>query len=394
MRLVLLEPRLRNEFFHHAQYALGVARAAQQADLPLRIVCDREIEADLAGRLAATGAEVVPIFETGFLPWGNGLGRWSRVAIDFRRVLKRLFREARCDDIFFTLSGYTPQAAGAIAAYLGPRPHPPLVLQFFVWEEPGWPFEAHATHTPLQLLTQRLLRTPGVAPALLVAGQTQPIADHIAAETGRAVGSLPYLVDVADFPSAPPSGAEPTVGFLGVCRRDKGVDQFARALELAREKAQWLIQMYFTAEVFRQEVTEILAGLPTSTPVETIEGALGIDAYRETLQRLDIVVLPYTPASARHRPSNVAAEAVALGKILVTPQVNWAGGLVEQGAAGVTYSEYSPRGLAGALDEAIRRLDELRAQARAFATRYRADNSPAALVRAVCQMGENHWASG
>lgn len=101
--------------------------------------------------------------------------------------------------------------------------------------------------------------------------------------------------------------------------------------------------------------------------------------YLTTIDRADIILLPYDPVEYRGIVSGVFCEAVAMGKVAIIPAQTWMADHVSEGrAAGVLFKKNNKSGLVEAVEQAIRDRQRLQAMAHRCARSFREENSCAA----------------
>lgn len=101
--------------------------------------------------------------------------------------------------------------------------------------------------------------------------------------------------------------------------------------------------------------------------------------YLKTIDRADMILLPYDPVEYRGIVSGVFCEAVAMGKVAIIPAQTWMADHVSEGrAAGVLFEKNNKSGLAEAVERAIKDRRHLQAMAHRCARPFREENSCAA----------------
>jgi glycosyltransferase involved in cell wall biosynthesis len=150
----------------------------------------------------------------------------------------------------------------------------------------------------------------------------------------------------------------------------------------------------FSAQHVTLDVVGALLGpkhLYTSVPANvTLHGRVGEDALTEWYQRADVLILP----SLVEGFGLVLLEAMASGLPIIASEHTAARDLVEHGKQGFVVPVRSPDAIARAIDELLssaRRLDEMKAAARARAEQYpwgRYTQGICATIRALAQARE------
>lgn len=172
-------------------------------------------------------------------------------------------------------------------------------------------------------------------------------------------------------------GSTPTIGFFGVGKREKGfqllpeiVSELRRTLEPS--DARLIIQINHggydaLVEQADQDLRE-LAG----PGLELRLGAMSERDYLDAFESADIQLLPYDPVLYRGRGSGIFSEAIGYGKIVVAPKSSGVGEEIANGrGAGILFERHTPRDIARALEEAVRRAPELAGLAKRSADQWR-----------------------
>lgn len=249
----------------------------------------------------------------------------------------------------------------------------PMVMQNFGW---GPRREFDTNYGPMMRslcrLTDSLTRLGIDRGKVALFGQSQPLADFISRALKRPVGVMPMPQDWDRFPPRREPAEKPVVSFVGEARVEKGLSQFVDALSLTTTA--YRVEAVATKPSW--EAPEILPfGIPRRPGDTWRHHPLSDDEYVRFLAGLDVMVLPYRPDSFVNRTSNMLAEALGLGQVVVAPAGTWMADVMQTHDVGVVYSPYSAVALARAIDRAVEDFAALRAESMAFAPEWRAKNS-------------------
>lgn len=383
-RLVILEPWARTMVHHFVNFLVDLAPAAEQAGYRIRAVVNREIEAPARRALEAAGCEVAALFYPQRYNRPPPRIYWPASSLHFARVLRAEMASLDPADIICNLAAHIQTAVGAIPVVVRRSHHNPLLVQFY-WDVapldvPPW----RMGHLFPKLLAASLKRRR-VRERLRICAHGGVLSGHIAETLGCPVGSLPHPVNWDKFAIGQAGNETPIVGFLGDMRQDKGFTQFADAIPLVIRRLTVLAQAYGVPDLLEDGAPDAADRLE-AWGAELVRRPTSPTEYGEMLGRLDIVVLPYPPRSYRRRTSGILIEAVGAQKIVVAPRDTWLGEVLVEHDLGVTYDDYSPIGLARAIDTAIDDRHRLAQRLRANGARWRKTNSAEGFLGALIQL--------
>jgi len=195
--------------------------------------------------------------------------------------------------------------------------------------------QLHVLHGPLQVggrdsytaWIRRWLRA--AFPGRLHLGTVNPRVNAELRALGDAEAMAVPIPSPMEIRAAPPPAAGPRrVGFLGSANPVKGFTRLPGLLPKLLERHLSLRIVVQTAPHFPfrsiGEATEALRVLARRFDrLELVERALAMDEYYALLAGTDVVVLPYDRDGYALKISSVAIEAMALGKVVVGPDVGW-----------------------------------------------------------------------
>ena len=232
-----------------------------------------------------------------------------------------------------------------------------------------------------------------------IASKTLPVRilsdSHLVAEHLRELTAMPVEVIPTHFylPGEMPSASVPTnpdiIQFYipGSAAVTKGTPLLVRALEILKNdpafKSMHFTIPFYTGPFTIPEVDEslkLLQSLALSN-VTILHDGLGQDEYYQRLYRSDLILTPYDPERYQ-ATSGPFAEAMALGKPVITSGRTWMSAMLEKGhGAGLVFSFADARALASVLKEAVSRFDELSRLAGSRKTKWIQSNGPDAILR-------------
>jgi glycosyltransferase involved in cell wall biosynthesis len=375
-RLHLVENNLVGQLGHFHNLTLAIRRAALDVGVPVTVYLSAHAPPELAAGIGGHRAFPDRTFDRSSLdPVGGALEDLVHYGRRFAAACAAIDRAgASGDDLVLVGSGQQHELMG-LAWWLQakePDERPTVVVNFhwssFVDDTTGLPT---ATAPLVRFAAEALHRSAGPGRALATAHTDQLvgfIAEHVPFPVERL--PLPFDHRVVD---RPPDGTAPLVVVLGRSLPRKGSGLLPDIGErLAAGAAAPRLWFQVTAELGPGPLQRL-----RSTPgVETHVGPLDEAEYYERLGAADLVLLPYDPDEYRNRASGVLAEAAAAGKVVVVPAGTWLSEQVDKGlAAGTVYDRLDADAVTGAVQEALRRLDELRALAGGVAEHWRREQS-------------------
>ena len=166
---------------------------------------------------------------------------------------------------------------------------------------------------------------------------------------GTWVETVDNAVNLDDFPPGGADGEPPTVLFVGVICRRKGLFELARAARALRERGvrDWnLIVVGGQGPTPQTEYDEIVAEFATAGLTESLVGPEYGDQIKSRLGQADIFVLP---SLSEARPRSIL-EAMLAELPVVASDVGGIPTVVEHEASGLLVPPSDPSALADALD--------------------------------------------
>ena len=201
----------------------------------------------------------------------------------------------------------------------------------------------------------------------------------------RVTGVLPIPHCLPDAEPAPAAAGPARIVYLGNARSEKGFHLLPDLVEalwsshVATGRARFVLQCNHAMsleEVTIDRARKRLAAYPEAQ-VQLIDRQLDVAAFQALLFSADLVLLPYRADLYRRRSSGILIQAAVAGVPVVVPAESW---LDDAAVPGAHVSFAGPADLARAVAEALERLPELQAAARAAAPRVRDENDATALV--------------
>jgi glycosyltransferase involved in cell wall biosynthesis len=391
--LWIVDPSIRDELGHYAEYARAVADAARAAGASVRILGHRQMSARLA---AVLGGEAVFRYDfwhrfVAVPKLGGVLDPPVANLVTWRELRRVLGAGPGPNGVIFAPTTDHRQLV-AWAAWIrglpaGRRPTVCLLLRY-TWQDVGAARRRSLAAGWARLGFAALERLGGGRVRLLT-DSTRLAAEH-AGLTALPVEvvPIPHTVDLAPPGSAPARGPGRPTRFvaLGDARTEKGFAVLAAAVSRLNAEGrlaglEFVIQSHIASPVYaalkgpRAELSRI--GPPA---VRLIDGVLSREAYADLLGGADVVLLPYSRRVYYARTSGPFTEALAGGKPVIVTADTWMSEELERHGAGLTFRDGDPAGLADAILVARDRLDQLSLAALSCRPAWVRRHSPSALV--------------
>lgn len=249
---------------------------------------------------------------------------------------------------------------------------------------PDWtPWGRNSVHGDQYYRKAFDLAAPLVGHVLVFTAENDAIAAHYRKRFGIAAEILPIPF------GATREGAETRgrvrLGFFGYSKSDKGFHLLPRAIELCRRQgldADFVIQIQHSG--WEAATIEADRALRARNDVDLIDGVLNSDDFAAWTDRIDVMLLPYDPASFGLRGSGIFTESVAAGRPVVASAGTFAAKCIERGdAEGEIFAPHDSEQLAGAILRILPRLGQCRARAKKIAESFAWRHSPDAYVEVL-----------
>ena len=355
---------------HYFSYSTAVAEAAANAGFEVVILANRR----LASAFPLEAARVIPAFSR---TWGEsyllGTTEWREgsLAFEFARAVRGDPPRPGDQVLLHTLS---PVELESILNYLARIPPTRDMATFHILLRYD-PEELKPAARAIRPALDRIRNSPLLGRRVVFHADTEPLADAF-----TKLLNIPFKTAPIPFPQAAlvralakPRAASPrhplTALYLGDARAEKGYHLLPGMVEALWDdlirpgKLRLVLQSNFNVKGGEEGIADAydrLAGC--GFRVEILTDALSIEDYYDLITQADIILLPYSTSRYRLRSSGVLVEALAAGKVVVTPRGSWLADYAERGGA-VIYDEAD--GLAPALRRAVEAFSSLTALAQA-----------------------------
>jgi len=401
VRVFYLDPGLRNELGHHANWCRAIAGELRRRGIETKVYAFAEVVPALRAELEAIGHfRYFPYRHFDPDPICGWLTAFQTAAVTTAQDLARL--EVAADDLVYVNSAQ-PGPLFGVTQWLASRPadRRPLVIVEFAFE-PG--LSAQRDKGEFIFSVRDARQDPRATLFRFTALQIPPaLSPHLRFVTFDEACSAVYRMllqrDVLALPMPhravtscrDRTGQRPiTIALLGHQRPDKGyelVPEIVRTLLAARQDVRFLIHnaapgaMAATQQALRQNAA-------ASGRIEIEERVAGPALLRELLERADLVLCPYLPERYIASHSSVAAEALANAIPLVVPaDTALAKQLRDFGEPGTSFERFEPAAIADATLRLLAEYDRYAGRAVEAAALWAGRHGPQHLVDGLLALG-------
>lgn len=157
------------------------------------------------------------------------------------------------------------------------------------------------------------------------------------------------------------------------------ISQLAREIRQKHGDVNFLLRLLDNQNSFSADLT--------GNGLELIPADQNQLEYLTTIDRADMILLPYDPVQYRGIVSGIFCEAVAMGKVAIIPAGTWmADHVSDELAAGVLFEKNSVDGMFAAVEQAIQDRQRLQSMAHRCAGAFRQDNSCASNLDGMIEL--------
>lgn len=385
LTVVIVAPRLGSSpaVGHEMPYSLNVAKSLVGHGIDVQVFCHRRLTPALFSVFEQEGIPCQRLFRhsgLGIVPLddadGNigALGRFLTHAFEYAADLTWGIARGGVGSprlLFFPSSGLSGMLGSSL-------------LRWPFWHDLRGESQVHVFHAAEHLrmksgsryCVRNLLRA--LFPTRLHIGTASPQVNVRLRGFGEAEAipipiPIPRPLNVRRRPA--PAAAPRRLGFLGSARPEKG---FALLPELlprllhGHESLRIIVQVnpLIDLPVIAEAAKKIRRLARQSDRIELVGQALAMDEYYQLLDGIDVVVLPYDRQTYAMRISAVGIEAMALGKIVVGPEIGWFAEQPRSYGAYLGVDTSNVEQLANRILEAVENFDALAPQARGDAQKF------------------------
>lgn len=394
MRFLYLDPGLRDNVGHHANYCRYITRELRERGIEPLIFAHQRVEEALRSELGA-----IPYFRVSTYKQGADRGPFGWLSTFNRHSRRTLEDLSRLPDLvpsdIVYVSSALPAQLMAVVEWQAGRPEdrrPAVVVEIFESglvvgrSETGLEVDTPDPRPGLRselfrYAARRLAQTATEHLRFITFDETT--SNLLSSLLGSAVQTLalPYRAVTALRNRA---GARPiTVAILGHQRANKGyhdLPEIVAALLRSRSDIRLLVQN--VNPVGKPETRQALRDLADGNERLILEERpAGKVLWPQLLERSDLILLPYPPQPYVATFSSMAAEALANGIPLVVPAGTTMEGLLrEYDGPGVAFDRYEVASVVAATERALDDFDRYATLAQRAALRWPQTRGPARMV--------------
>jgi glycosyltransferase involved in cell wall biosynthesis len=382
---------------HFFNQVFGFREAARARGLAARIYISRRADPEIAEELGAQA--ILP-----FIPWLTG--RYDGALEGFasaQHILGALWSDLDTAQIserdILVITSSRPQVIYGVDQWLRARPasaRPAVIFRFLGPE--FFNFEAEAFREvawAYRFASRILLGSPSAERIFFTLNNEKALA-HLEQLSSRRAFYLPVPKHYgAMAASSEARAAQPFTIYIYVNTRSGQISD--RIIELLNKILSQYSDVNFLVRFskgtpgeddIRKKTDKSFIG----ARVEILPAEQNHAEYLATIERSDVVLLPYSPVVYRGIVSGVFCEIVAMGKIAVIPAGTWMADHVTEGrAAGVLFAENTVTDMVEAVERTIRDRSRLQTLAHRYARPFREENSCAKNLDGMLKLaGQRH----
>lgn len=366
---------------HFFNQVLGLREAARARGIETRIYIARSADPAIAEELGAHA--LLPFVRWFFIEKDVFLESFAGAQLTLSPLWEDLEAAAVSERDLLVITSSRPQVVFAVGQWLRARPAPsrPAVVfrffgpEFFDFEADDFNDRAWAYH-----FASRSLPKENGGGRVFFTLNNQKALPHLEKLGLRRVFYLPvpkYYGPITEPPEA--RAAQSLTIYVHVNRKSGPISN--RVVELVTTICQrhsdvkFLVRFCkyaYGGDDFHRTIEKGFLG----RNLEILPAEQNHVEYLATIQRSDMVLLPYDPVEYRGIVSGIFCEAVAMGKVAIVPAGTWIADHVTEGrATGVLFGRNTVADMVDAIERAIQDRQRLQADAHCNALSFREENS-------------------
>jgi glycosyltransferase involved in cell wall biosynthesis len=382
MRVVILDPAIRQRHGHHDHFVRGLLREAEGYACSVEVLASRRVEPELRQALGAQ-----PVFRISQHdvdpddPYaGELMGHFQR-SKSFAEDLSAASFEIRDDDLLIMPSAAAAELAGLGVHLRAIRQNPRLAA---IFHRAGSMAQGSVAAATLRLAVQAEPISSGRTWFGATTPELQAVLSPVLAQPVEPAPWVNWFLE--DAHEAPEDGVV-RVGFLGTLRTEKGsaaISPLVHALAQPDATRRFVIQVHGLPKI-----PQDIAALADRADVELLTEWLPDEAMDRLVRSMDLLILPYDRSVYRTAASGLLTLAGAYGVPVVMPSDTWMSAQLEAGrVAGFAYEEDPVSSIAAAAERALQALPELRRRARSQVDYWLQNYSGRGLVERIFSWAE------
>ncbi len=375
-RLIILDFGLTKTLGHRLNFVTGFVRAAADRDLASLVLVPSDADREIVSSLAAV--PILPAARVAVLP-GEAMERMpgaAKLLAPTWRYLAEKGLGAR--DIVLMTHPTTPTLGlydlGRWLSTLSDGAHPAVFIRLLGAETRDPKTGKCGGDAAVLRLIARLLGSVRGQERVFFTVNSRSQLGHLTALLARRAFLMPMPKFYGDEVDVPSAEIESTTVYLHgrVSEDEPFLSKIAAAL-IARHPDLRIVAKFSGHDRLDRNpapAPRIPRGLVVVTEDQSTDDYLGM------IRKTDIVVLPYRESIYRMVNSGVFCEAAAFGKPTVVPSETWMSEQIESGhAVGLTFGEPTVAAIIEAVEETLRRREQLSTAARERAPLFREEHS-------------------
>jgi hypothetical protein len=378
MRLVILDPGLREFSGHHFNYNNAIFKECQSRGIELSIYADEQCTEDVLNALPVTpcfALNTYCVMEINTKEDMESKFNFANAVLE-RDLMAHVRRDLDSGDMILFLTTTVHQIVGVLNWYSTlAEPKPAICMQFM-----HQPWYLGLTSDPeyctlLQQQSMAAWRASG-HPRVRFAADNELLAGFLHRISGLPILLLPMPIRYPSLPGPTVASRSGPVrfGFLGDGRQEKGLHHFTNVILLQSEAP--LPKAEFFVHVSNEQGRNADQILGDVSNCRVLCQEVSNDGYWNLIDSCDVIVLPYDPKYYHIRGSGIVFEAMGMGKpVIVTAGscLDWL--LAKYGGSGLR-CDYEPWSLLRAVEAIAKGFPDFAAIAEAAAPAIQARHNP------------------
>jgi len=388
MRILYIDPSLRQNLGHHANACVNITLAMRRAGHEVEILANQRLERDLP-------IVAKPVFRRDIY-YHISLHPYRRSGADlvvasYAIGAMREIERFRPDVIYaHSINGLALEAfAKAVDAIYAPGKAPWLIAEL------PFPTTAMRQRRDGYYFVEQIKRAQDNIRAMgLKHVKLITVDDITSTELQQAIGfpvatfPSPYVVQRQEIARSAKIDHSIVVGCVGHQSVDKGFNLLPSIIsDVAKRRKDVHFIVQIQPPNYAPQIGELETISTETRQIEFITGSLKHKDYQTLLERIDVFLLPYDPVRYKSSISGISHEAISMGKVVVAPAGSAVGSFVEKYQSKENlFSKWTSENVASCLAGVLDRLDERVEQARIGSQKFNAENNPDRFVEFVFAM--------
>ncbi len=388
--MVVVDHSLKGFEGHHFEYSLASAKALIQQGVAVQVSCHKNF-----GQKLVEGISFQPDFS---VTWVDStryekIRMWAQIVLRFffgkmvpsffgrfgSEMAKVLF--VRGSEVFVHTLNFTQLAEICeIIPLQSKEARFHIVLRYDPGSDHFWNLKSQLLKLLFRWIKKQKFQ-------MFFYSDTPELCETLTERFGIAVKLLPILFESLTVSENPQTTVR--ISYLGDARIEKGFQHLPMILSQVLRQVldvQFLIQLHISKsnahDPVLQKAADEIRSLASRDPqrVVLLPGALDQKAYRDLLEKSDVILLPYDSIAYRWRSSGILVQGAAAGKVVLVPRATSMETMIHRDPR-FTFS--SPDEIPGKLVDICKQWPAYHQEALAKATLWQKQHSPETFARQI-----------